>query len=308
MSSQLEQRVSSQIRRTLREGSVVYEKQYVTNDWDDDQEVVRQRAWREVRLLRKIAESEQFGGRLGVVRVADSDPDVAAIATFEIAGVSLGQFVLEDKKAATDLVPWFLAGRWLRQFQSLPLTHQPSETISKKDPTDIVDYCDVRLGSLADYNYKWPSEPARKALLQVLGDLRNRCKKNEIKQVWVHADYAPGNLMWDGRVLTPIDFAMVRAGTSLEDATYLIHRIEMHCVYRPWLRLPVKAIRRSILRGLGVPTADQSAPYQMLMLKHQICRLHTYVRRPAKNFKQALHDRWVRTVLRRRLHQATKKS
>ena len=94
----------------------------------------------------------------------------------------------------------------------------------------------------------------------------------------------------------------------LEDATYLIHRIEMHSIYRPWLRLPVAAIRRAILRGLGVSTADQSAAYQMLMLKHQICRLQTYVRRPASSFKQALHDRWVRSVLRRRLQQATKKS
>ena len=127
-----------------------------------------------------------------------------------------------------------------------------------------------------------------------------------MNRVWVHADYSPCNLMWDGRVLTPIDFAMVRAGTPLEDATYLIHRIEMQRIYRPWLRLPGAAIRQAILRGLGVRTADQSAAYQMLMLKHQICRLHTYSRRPAKSLKQSLHDRWVRTMLRRRLLQAVK--
>ena len=99
---------------------------------------------------------------------------------------------------------------------------------------------------------------------------------------------------------------MARAGLPLDDATYLIHRIEMQRVYRPWLKLPVAAIRRAILRGLGVPNADQFADYQMLMIKHQICRLHTYVRRPASTFKQSIHDRWVRTMLRRRLLQAVK--
>lgn len=308
MSSQLEQRVSSQIRRTVCEGHVVYQKQYVTNDWDDDEAVVRKRAWREVKLLQQIGASDQFGGRLGVVRVASADPDAATIATFEIAGSSLGQLILADNTISTKLMPWYLAGRWIRQFQSIALSEEASQSVSKKDPNDIVAYCDFRLRSLADYNYAWPNETLRTALLQRIADLRDQCQASELNHVWVHADYAPGNLMWDGRILTPIDFAMVRRGQPLEDATYLIHRIEMHSIYRPWLRLPVAAIRRAILRGLGVSTADQSAAYQMLMLKHQICRLHTYVRRPASSFKQALHDRWVRSVLRRRLQQATKKS
>ena len=308
MTSQVEQRVSSEIRRAVRQGNAVYEKQYVTNDWDDDAKIVRKRAWREVELLRQIADSGQFGKRLGIVRVADADPDAATISTFEIMGTSLGQFIFDGRDVGTNLTPWFLAGRWLRQFQSLPLPAEASEAVSQKDPTDIVDYCDIRLRSLADYDYSWPSETIRKAVLQTIEDLRDRCQRKNVSQTWVHADYSPGNLMWDGRVLTPIDFAMVRAGTPLEDATYLIHRIEMQGIYRPWLRLPASAIGQAILRGLGAPTADQSAAYQMLMLKHQICRLHTYARRPAKSLKQSLHDRWVRMALRRRLLQAVKKT
>lgn len=303
---QFDQRASSQIRRTMRSGVAVYEKQYVTNEWDDDDSLVRLRARREVELLEHICGCDSFGGRLGVVRVASAEPETATIATYEIAGTSLGQFVLEGEHASTNLTPWFLAGRWLRQFQSLRLPNDMTETVSKRDPTDIVDYCGLRLDSLSEYGYSWPHSRLKTALLKKIECLRDHC--DDTFKVWVHADYAPGNLMWDGRTLTPIDFAMVRSGQPLEDATYLIHRIEMHLVYRPWLRLPVAAIRRAILRGLGLPTADQSAAYQMLMLKHQICRLHTYVRRPASSFKQALHDRWVRTVLRRRLQQAAKES
>jgi len=305
MSPQLEHRVSSQIQRVVRNGQAVFEKQYVANDWDDDVTLIRARAQREVDLLQQISKSEQFGHRMGVVRVAAADPATATISTYEIAGISLGQFIHEGDNVATNLTPWFLAGRWLRQFQALNLKSDTHEAVSKRDPTDIVDYCNLRLRSLADFGCQWPTETTRKALLQTIESLRDRCEATDTIPVWVHADYAPGNLMWDGRVLTPIDFAMVRQGTPLDDATYLIHRLEMQKIYRPWLRLPVLAIRRAILRGLDRPTADQSAAYKMLMIKHQICRYHTYARRPAKSLKQALHDRWVRSVLLRRLQQIT---
>lgn len=302
MPSPVEQRVSSNIRRTVRDGEAIYEKEYVLNDWDNDAVVIHHRAKQEIRLLRQLAESDRFGGRLGVVSVAAADPKAATIATHEIAGMSLGQFVLEGESVATNLTPWFLAGRWLRQFQMLKLLDDVPESVSKRDPPDMVDYCGLRLGSLAEFGYAWPSKTVQKALLQKIESLRNR--RENTSSVWVHADYSPGNLMWDGRVLTPIDFAMVRPGVSLEDATYLIHRIEMHKIYRPWLKLPVHAIRQAVLRGLGTPAADQSPDYQILMIKHLICRLHTYVRCPAKSLKQSLHNRWIRMILRRQLLKA----
>ena len=306
MSSQLkiERRVSSKIQRVVRSGNAIYEKQYITNEWDDDIVLIRQRARREIELIKLLASSDLFGERLGVVRIAESNPQAATLATHEIAGMSLGQFIHEGNNVETNLTPWFLAGRWLRQFQALNLDDFADDTISKRDPTDIVDYCELRLRSLADYAYQWPNDSTRNELLKTIEELRDRAEQAETKPVWVHADYAPGNLMWDARVLTPIDFAMVRAGTPLDDATYLIHRLEMHKIYRPWLRLPVAAIRRAILRGLGHPTAEQSAAYQMLMIKHKICRLHTYVRRPASSLKQSLHDRWVRAALRKQLQWA----
>ena len=298
---QVEKRASSQIQRVIRDGVVIYKKEYITNDWDNDIAVVRQRAQREVELCQRIDGSNLFGGRLGVVSIVDADPFAATISTCEVIGISLEQFIQEHKDAESTRIPWFLAGRWLRQFQRLKLVGVPSVGISSRDPTDLVEYCDLRLRSLAEYGYTWPSDSTRKALLQTIEELRNRCEQAEIKPVWVHADYAPGNLMWDGRILTPIDFAMVRTGAPLEDATYLIHRLEMHKVYRPWLRLPVRECRDAILRGLGRRNAQQSPAYQMLMMKHLICRLHTYVRRPPKSLKQSLHDRWVRKCIRQKL-------
>lgn len=296
-----ELRVSSQIQRIVQGDSVVYKKHYVTNDWDDDFGIIKQRAKRELELLKQISESPHFGGRHGVVRVADFDSEVAMISTFEIPGISVGQYILKGQDASTNLAPWYLAGSWLNRLHNVPLPANVPETRSKRDPLDLVDYCHLRLKTLSEYGYRWPSHRLQDKLLGKIEDLQRDCTPLSTESVWVHADYAPGNLIWDGRVLTPIDFSMARVGNQLDDATYLIHRAEMHRVYRPWLRLPVDSIRRAVLRGLGKPNADRSPLYQTLMIKHRICRLHTYVRRPGHSLKQKLHDHYVRTVLKRQL-------
>ena len=112
MSSQLkiERRVSSKIQRVVRSGNAIYEKQYITNEWDDDIVLIRQRARREIELIKLLASSDLFGERLGVVRIAESNPQAATLATHEIAGMSLGQFIHEGNNVETNLTPWFWLG------------------------------------------------------------------------------------------------------------------------------------------------------------------------------------------------------
>ncbi len=295
-------RPSSEIRRRVCDGVTVYEKQYTTGDWGADAETVRKRAEREWQLLQSIQANNLFTGRLGVVQVAHCDPVSATIATREIPGQSLEQWLSRPlRRARSQILPWLLAGRWLQAFQTLPLPESAHESFAEQDPTDLCKYCDLRLRSLADYGFRWPSGSVREKLLEFIRQLDQAVPERDRRLVWVHADYAPGNLMWGDGVLTPIDFAMARAGRPLDDATYLIHRLEMHRIYRPWRQLPVGVYRRAILRGLGCEGAEHSPAYRVLMIKHLICRLHTYVRRPARSLKQALHDRYVRQVLRQRL-------
>lgn len=289
-------RYSSQLRIEQLGTETVFRKKYVEDDWGGNHEVVRKRAHREYRLIEQLATSGEFRRRLGVVRVADASPSKGEIATYQVPGRSLEQWI-HQKTKLDSMLPWFLAGRWLRTFQSLSLPKEANERFTDEDQGAIADYCDVRLSSLSDYNYGWPGL----TLKQKIYDTLSKLETCDGRTVWVHADYAPGNLMWGNGVFTPIDFAMARAGNGLEDATYLIHRLEMAKIYRPWIKLPVADCRRAILRGLGRSDAVNSPQYQALMIKHLICRLHTYVRRPAKSCKQAIHDYWVRNVIRRKL-------
>ncbi|MEE2936846.1 MAG: phosphotransferase [Planctomycetota bacterium] len=205
--------------------------------------------------------------------------------------------------ARESLLPWYLAGRWLRVFQSIPITEESCHPISSTDPSDLVEYCELRLDSLKrDFSYRWPDAGLQQKLLDCVARLQDQATSEYAPtSVWTHSDFAPGNLMWGNGILTPIDFAMAGAGNPLADAAYLIHRTEMARVYRPWIRLPVAAVARAIFRGLGQPEAEQSATYELLTLKNLICRLHTYVRRSPRNRIQAIHDRWVRGVVRSRL-------
>lgn len=294
-------RVSSHIRRRVCRGEAVYEKQYTTDDWGGTAEVIRKRAEREYRLLQDLQSSGLFRRRLGVVRVASCDPQQATIATHEIIGQPLGSWLRDGSPRRKSLRPWYLAGAWLRTFQSLPIPESAFERLSEKDSPCLVHYCDLRLRSIREEGYPWPDAPTHRRLLRAIEKVDSGKEDWQRQQVWVHADYAPGNLLWGGGVLTPIDFATARTGGPLEDATYLIHRLEMQRVYRPWLRLPTAAFAQAILRGLGRPQADKSPGYKALMIRHLVCRLHTYVRRPPCHLRQSVHDRWVRAVVRRRL-------
>ena len=79
------------------------------------------------------------------------------------------------------------------------------------------------------------------------------------------------------------------------------HRLEMLRVYRPWIRSPIALWKRAFLHGYGRADAESSPMYRALMIRHLLCRLLTYVRRPPANLKQWLHYKWVRWRVRERL-------
>ena len=301
--SELVHRHSSTIKRELRSDAFVYVKQYLAGDWGRTGEVVQARTAREAALLARLAASELFGRRLGVLPILDSQPDQATLVMAEIAGQPLDGYLDRERWTGGDRRPLtavYLAGKWLRQFQLVPANELGSE-ISTYESDDLVEYCDFRIQKLHEFDYRWPSKSLRVRILDTLEQLRAQSDDTEMQLVWSHGDYSPGNIMWDDRVLTPIDFGMIHAGRPLADVTYFIHRLEMQRVYRPWKRWPLTTWKRAFLRGYGRPNAEQSPMFRALMIRHLLCRVLTYVRRSPRDPKQALHDKWVRGRVRAKL-------
>ena len=293
-------RPSSTITQTMLDGRRVYVKEYIHGDWGRAEDVVNAQVAREVELLERCRASDLFRGRLGVLQLVLGEDAPATIVTEEVAGSPLDGWLRPD--AGLDcLIALFLSGRWLRQFQKLSVRQADFEQIGDCHPPELVEYCDIRMKKLMSLGYVWPIQKDRGRVKEVLLKLMARSNDSDRDFVWSHCDYGPGNVLWDGQKLTGIDLATARMERRLLDVTYFIHRLEMLPIYFPWRRWPVAAWTRAFLRGYGRPDAAESPMYRALMIRHFLCRLQTYVRRPLKGWKQQIHNRWVRRCVRREL-------
>ena len=292
----------STVSRLVRDDQVVYVKQYIEGDWGCGRKVIEARTAREAEVADRLAMSRELRGRLGTVRIVSADPDRATLTTEAVPGKPLQERLAGNLRRNTEcLRAVYLAGKWLRVFQKLPILPGDETRIGEHDPEDLVAYCDVRLKKVRSLGYKWLTEDIRGRVLETVGQLVAGSPQGDQRRVWCHHDYAPGNVLWDGTTLTGIDFAMAGLDVPLVDATYFIHRLEMLPIYRPWKRWPIAAWKRAFLRGYGRPDAEASPMYEALMIRHLLCRLQTYVRRPPENLKQRLHNKWVRRCVREKL-------
>jgi len=287
---------NSTVRREAVAGQPAYVKQYAPTGWLQTEEIVRAQAAREVEIVGRLSSLPQLGGRLGLMKILESDASRARVVTREVPGRTL-QDVLRragtKEQRAGCVRALFLAGKWLRAFQSLP-PEEGTTVPAPDEPDDLVLYCDLRMKTLTELGYGWPDPRARRSVLDWIGRRVNRTPGEQLRRVWCHRDYGPANIIWDGRVLTPVDFGTCRLGLPLIDVTYLVHRLEMFSFQFPWRRWPLAPWAKACLRGYGEPECDRLPIYEALMLRHLLCRLQTLVRRPPANRRQKWHNAWVR--------------
>lgn len=300
----LQERFSSRVRREFRDGRPVYHKRYIAGGFDATPEIIRARASRERELIAHLATSRLFKGPLGVPTIVATDPVAATVVTEEIPGRPLEESLAgrrRERASSSSTRAVCLVGNWLRQFQQLSVCDQPKQRVSLYDATDLVEYCRLRIGTVRELGYDWPGTDDERRILATLRNLVSRSGDDDRRSVWSHGDFGPGNILWDGKVVTPIDFAMAHPDVPLADVTYFVHRLEMLAIYFPWRRWPLGAWKKALLSGYGRPGAEDSPMYRALMARHFFCRLQTYVRRPPANLKQRLHRKWILRRVRQEL-------
>lgn len=303
-------RLNSLLQRETVAGRTVYLKTLIDGGWNDTTALLQARAAREAEIISQLASCPALCGRLGVVKIVHSNPASAEIATEEVPGEPLLQLLVSSRPRAlrgscTRAI--YLAGKWLRAFQTIPLeTHITLP--STCDPEDLVDYCELRIRALRDFDNRWPSEEVHDQILRWLDRRVEASSDCQLHVVWSHGDYGPSNLIWDGNRMTPIDFATCRSDLPLVDVTYLIHRLEMLRIQFPWRRWPLGLWRKACLRGYGVPQVCESPIYDALMARHLICRLLTLVRETPKNQKQRWHNAWVHARVQTKLMKLVNRS
>jgi len=296
---------TSNVRRAEYQGRTVYAKQYLEQpDLGITREIIRRRTGREIDLFDRMWSCRPSHPRLGIPKLVHGDADSGVLVTEEVQGRAISKLMygpFRNPRSRECRKAFYLVGKWLRWFQSLPVQPGDELRFADDDPQDLVEYCDVRLRKILELGYGWPDDSVRHKIREGLTRLIGRSSQEDLRHVWCHGDYGPQNVLWDGHTLAPLDFGTSHADHPLVDVTYFIHRLEMLRIYFPWGRWPIAAWKRAILRGYGRPDAERSPMYRAMMIRHLHCRLKTYVRRPPLNIKQRVHNAWTRQRVRARL-------
>jgi hypothetical protein len=263
------------------------------------------RVQREVGVLKGLAQRTDISPRLGRLELIDSDPSARRIAVGEVPGTQLEAFLMQARgrgQRRSALRAAWRAGRWLRMLREMPvesldMAFQPDEAL------DPVAYAELRLRRIRYYGYPWPNEAQQQDVLRQIERLHDASETSDRELTLCHCDYCAANMIWDGEILTPIDFEMCRLDYPLVDVTYFIHRMEMLNVQFPWLLLPIDLLTRAALDGLGRPDVVQTPMYRLMMARHWTNRLSSLVSKKSERLRGRVHNAWIRRTVLGRLQQ-----
>lgn len=293
----------SSVERLERDGRGVFVKRFHTSGWQQTPEIVRARIAREADLLNRMQRDwPTHNQRLGCVECLEADPAALRMTLAEAPGETLLAQVVRSSRwnrPPLSAAPAYLAGRWLRALQTLPFTAADAEPLND-DPDDLVAYCELRLDRLRQQRPDWLSTTQRDRVKSLLERLVQRASHIDLRRVWSHADFYPGNIIWDGHTLTPIDLSMCRLDYPLADLSYFVHCLYILRIQFPWGRWPVVRWEEAILRGIGRPGAHREPMYQALMIRQMLCKL-TGLARERAHGAAAMHNRWIANRARERL-------
>ena len=293
---------NSSIRRWVSPaGARLFEKRYRQDEKTCTLQVIQARMSREQLVNDRLQHICPDSPRLGIPKTIEFDFIGARIVMAEAPGEPLLNWIRQRRTSSYNILrAMHLAGGWLRMFQSISVT-ETDRRIDSEDSLDLASYCQPRLEGLIRAGAWSHQLPAPLSVLAVIRDCCEFDPARIARVSWIHGDYGPFNVLWDGRVLTGIDLAMARVAAPLIDATYFIHRLEMLALQRPWNRYPIEVWKRAFLRGYGDEAADRSPFYQALMIRHCLNRMSSLVERPSKGLLGRTHDRWLLYAIRHRL-------
>jgi hypothetical protein len=267
---------------------------------DDERDRMRRRVAHEFDVTKRVSDAMGRSPHVGVVQPIACYPEHLVIATHEVEGVTLLDYL-------TAAASWFnrvrshreLAalmvntGRWLREFQAFDrgsgaVTHEW-----------FTDYVDIRLRRLVDRSGGRFTEADRQRILHHIDALWPHVAPGHLADVPIHADLALSNVLVAGRRIVVLDFAMAKRGGPLHDLTRLYVQIEM-LEAKPHLRRTVlRGAQAALLEGFDASLTRDSAAMRLYTLLHRINNYGTLVLKPARfpaswynAFAARQHRRW----------------
>jgi tRNA A-37 threonylcarbamoyl transferase component Bud32 len=231
-------------------------------------------------------------------------PDLFTIVTQEVPGVTLFRYLetrlswlsntaarAEAERAAG------LAGAWVRRFQTV----DPSSAVLD---VDLRAYIDLRLQRLESSPLSPITAPMRARVLAHVEALAAAVPMNERRNVIVHADLAPGNVMVTDRGVAVLDFAMASRGSYVQDITRLALQIDLLRGKPQFAPHAVRRVVHALLAGFDPGMSGKGALFRLFTLRHRINHLGTLTLNRGKGARRLynwrlrhMHERAIATEL-----------
>ena len=225
-------------------------------------------------------------------------PEECAILTEEIPGMQLMGLIgtcakrYKFRRGQSELQKHcFLAGAWLKEFQSF--------TTCGSAPFDIDRlrrYCEVRLDTLQQYRRTGVDAEFKRRFAEYL------MRKHEESGARLHAisgrhnDFSPHNILVDRGRVGVIDFGFFDYDSALYDVCRFWFQLEQLKSSPLFRSSTIEQLQRSFFEGYGTVIDSRDAAFEMIVSRYFITRLVTMakegMRRGLANWVDRRSYRW----------------
>ena len=261
------------------------------------------RVSRDFETVRAVYEYLSRWDDVGAVRPIACYADLLAIVTEEAGGPTLLEYLeshaawLPGAARMADLEATMTAsGRWLNRFHGFDAREGCVALGS------LLDYVDVRLRRLVDHGAI--TGQYRNRIVSHLNRLAADIAPADLREVAIHADLAPTNMLVCDTRIVVLDFAMAARGSYLHDISRLFLQLDVLRAkprYRPHV---IDALQAALLRGLDPALTAGHPLFRYLLMLHRINHLGTLALRrerfPASVLSARvgrLHRQWIEREL-----------
>jgi hypothetical protein len=96
-------------------------------------------------------------------------------------------------------------------------------------------------------------------------------RTDDLRRVWIHADYCPDNIIAGAAELTVLDFTMAKTGTLYHDVSHLFMRIDAMRM-KPWLSASaIDRVQTELLEGFEPGLRPERPLFALMLLQHVVC-------------------------------------
>jgi aminoglycoside phosphotransferase (APT) family kinase protein len=237
-------------------------------------EATRRNIAREFETTARVHGSFAPDAGLSTARPIACYPDLLAMVTERVDGVSLNRLLASARGFPSVSAVQRLSltmgrvGAWLKAFQALDGADGGHHDVSLEE---MRTYLDKRLKLLAEGGVL--TAHVRVRLLRHFDDVAGKVPPSDLREVPIHADFTPENVIVRDNAVAVLDFTMAKRGPRYMDLSHMFMHVNL-LKAKPWFRpAVVDALTTALMGGYDPRLRTDHPLFELLLLQHVICHL-----------------------------------